>query len=449
MNSISTFVNVITACESAGGAGTKEAIKTALSTLDAGGRTLVKYAMDPFLVFGVKKFDNPHFYAVVDSLSVEDITSVLDKLAARHLTGNAARDAVTYMLSHLTENSAKYIARVIGKDLQAGFSAETYNKIWKNDKVRVFDVMLADKCETEEDFAAITFPCIGDTKYDGERNVCFQLLQETNFAPGGSSYRSRSGKVAAHMNGLFDEELSRIRDYLGYDFVLDGERMASNYTETINAKKAGSDGEAGKKNMKFRAFFIMPLTDWVNQSCSITMEENRNNLEKILRECNCQKITLSDAIIINDYAHMMEYLDVVTAPGFDGMPNGQEGLILKKLKAIYSWSRELDWCKVKKFFDADARIVGWEYGRNRLSNVMGCVQCVGFLENGDRFEVSVGSGWTDEQRKDVAENFDTKWKDATITLRYQEVSKSKSKQFCSLRFPTFERGPRDDKFIEI
>jgi DNA ligase-1 len=262
-----------------------------------------------------------------------------------------------------------------------------------------------------------------------------------------SDHRSRAGKPADHYAGSFEDDLRSLRLSLGYDFAIDGECLGRDYIDTMNAKKS-SNADA-KSRLVFRAFFLMPLTDWVNQSCPITMEENRNNLEKILAECDCKKIILTDSITIRDYAHMMEHLDVVTAPGFDGMPNGQEGLILKKLKATYSWSRELDWCKVKKFFDADARIVGWEYGRNRLSNVMGCVQCVGFLENGDRFEVSVGSGWTDEQRKDVAENFATKWKDATITLRYQEVSKSKSKQFCSLRFPTFERGPRDDKFIEI
>lgn len=449
IQSIQNFVDVIKACEAASGAGTKDMIKQAIQKMDDGCRVLVKYAMDPFLVFGVKKFDDPVSYSTENTLHVIDVTELLDKLASRQLTGNAARNAVTELMSMFTQDTAQYIARIIGKDLQAGFSADTYNKVWKKDQVRVFDVMLADKCETEEDFSAITFPCISDLKYDGERNICFQLKEESNFAPAGSSYRSRSGKVAAHMNGLFDEELARIREYLGYDFVLDGERMASNYIETINAKKSGVEGEEGKKNMRFRAFFIMPLTDWMNQSCPITMEENRKNLEKILMECDCKKIILSDAIIVRDYAHMLEHLDVVTTPGYDGMPNGQEGLILKRPDATYRWDRSLDWCKVKKFFDADARIVSWEYGKKRLANTMGRVNTVGFLEDGTRFEVAVGSGWTDEMRKDVMENWDTKWKDATITIKYQEVSKSKNKEVCSLRFPTFFRGPRDDKFIEI
>lgn len=488
MNSIENFVNVIKQCESASGNGTKDTIKKAIQEMDAGCRTLVKYAMDPFLVFGVKKYDEPTSYSNTNKLDVSDITGLLDKLVARNLTGNAARNAVTELLSNFTQDTAQYIARIIGKDLQAGFSADTYNKVWKNDPVRVFDVMLADKCETEEDFADITFPCLGDVKYDGARHIMMvaafakitledgstKLLHvddevelvdgtrvQAKFLASDSKvlhatniefqyefdHRSRAGKPATHYAGVFEDDLLAIRNYLGYDFVIDGECMGRDYIDTMNAKK-GSNADA-KSRLVFKAFFIMPLTDWMNQSCPITMEENRSNLEKIIKECNCQKIILSDAIIINDYAHMIQHLDVVTAPGYDGMPNGQEGLILKRLNATYRWDRSLDWCKVKKFFDADARIVSWEFGKKRLANTMGRVNTVGFLEDGTRFEVAVGSGWTDEMRKDVVENWETKWKDATITLKYQEVSKSKNKEFCSLRFPTFFRGPRDDKFIEI
>ena len=449
--SIANFVKVLKACETAEGAGTKAIIKTALQSLTPGARTLFKYAMDPFLVFGVKKFDQPAQYSGVDSNDVQCVTAVLDKLASRELTGNAARAAVTNLLSEFTETTAKYIARVIDKDLQAGFSPDTYNKIWKEDTVRVFDVMLADKCETEEDFEEIEFPCIGDIKYDGERNVCFQLETESNFAPAGSSYRSRSGKIAEHMNGLFDEELAKIRDYLGYDFVLDGERMARNYIETINAKKSGAEGAAGKKNMVFRVFFIMPLTDWLNQSCPITMEENRALLQKIITELKLEKIILTKSREIANYADMRAFCAEVTTPGFDDMPKGQEGLILKRPKALYRWDRSLDWCKVKNFYDADARIISWEFGRKSNAKRMGRVNVAGWLEDGTYFEVGVGSGWTQKQREDFVLNFDKTWKGKTVVVWYQEVSLGKNKKYHSLRFPTVDQEKllRDDKIVPL
>lgn len=444
---LNSFVSVLSKCESASGEGTKKIIKAALAELDETGQKLFKYAMDPFLVFGIKKYDAPLAFSH-DDAGPEHFTNLLDLLAERKITGNAARDAVTAALSLYTARTAGYLARVLDKDLQAGFSADTYNSVFKESPVRVFDVMLADAHKTDEDFESQVYPCQADIKYDGERNIAFQLAAETNFAPAGSSYRSRSGKIAEHMTGLFDEELKRIRDYLGYDFVLDGERIASNYIETINAKKSGEEGEAGKKNMRFIAFFLMPLTDWIEQKTTITMRENRIALEEILRACQCQKIILSKGREVNDFEDMMNFTDEVTTPGYDGMANGQEGLILKTWDAVYEWDRTSTWVKVKKFFDIDCRCVSWEFGRKKNAKRMGRVNVVGYLEDGTRVEAGVGSGWTDKQRDDVMERWDSYWQYQTIVVKYQEISKGKNKEHPSLRFPTFTQRVRDDKTVE-
>lgn len=450
--SIASFVNVLKACEAAGGAGSKAVIKETLATLDHEGQELYKMAMDPFKVYGVKKYPVPLKHTASDPTDgFTQIVSTLEKLEMRALTGNAARDAVTELLSRFTSDSAEYIARIIDKNLLCGFSPETYNKIHKANPVPVFDVMLADKCVEDEDFDDLSFPRIADVKYDGERNVCFQLRNETNFAPAGSSYRSRSGKEAEHMTGLFDEDLAKIREYLGYDFVLDGERMAKDYTETTNAKKSGKEGEAGKKNMRFRAFFLMPLEDWIAQKTTITMEQARAHLIEILAACKCEKIIVSDAVVVNNFTEMRKEMKRVTAPGFDGMPKGQEGLILKKPDAVYRWDRSLDWCKVKNFYDADARILNWEFGKNSNKDKMGKVFVAGWLEDGTYFEVRVGSGWTKAQRIDFVTNFEAKWKGKTVVVWYQEVTLGKNKKHHSLRFPTVDQEKllRDDKEVPI
>jgi DNA ligase-1 len=442
---MSNFSQVMKQCESASGTGSKEVIKTALASADAIARRLMREAMDPFRVFGVKKFDMPG-YAVKSMDEQQDFDtffSLLDRLASRELTGNAARDVITKTLGYFNSETQGYLARVIDKDLQCGFSAETYNKIHKSEPVRIFDVMLADKCSTEEEFEELNYPRISETKYDGERNICFvgdEII-----------YRSRSGKVAEHMAGLFDDDLRAIRDYLGYDFVLDGERMAKNYIDTINAKKSGKDGEQGKANMRFRAFFLMPLTDWMAQKTTITMAQNRAALTEILSNVSCKKIIISDAIIVNNHDEMMKDLDRVTSPGFNGMTNGQEGLILKDPNATYTWDRVAAWCKIKKFYDADARIINWVFGRKKNAKRMGRVNVAGWLEDGTYFEVGVGSGWTDKQRDDFVLNFEKNWLGKTVVVKYQEVSKAKGKEHASLRFPTVDQQKllRDDKIVPL
>lgn len=443
---MSNFTRIITICQSASGAGSKQVIKDALAELDSTGQTLIKYAMDPFLVYGVKKFDMPTSFAksMDEQQDFSLFFALLDSLAAKELTGNSARDAITATLSRFNEQTQKYLALVIDKDLQAGFSAETYNKVHKNNQVYIFDVQLADKCSEVEEFEQyITFPCQADVKYDGERNIC--LVSDT------IEYRSRSGKMAEHMFGLFDEELQRIRAHLGYDFVLDGERMAANYIETINAKKSGEEGELGKKNMKFRAFFLMPLTDWKAKKTTITTRQNREFLTELLAELKCEKIILSEGREVKDYVDMVAYTDEVTTPGFDGMEKGQEGLILKDWNSTYEWDRTMAWCKVKKFFDFEGKILNFELGRKSNANRMGRVNVYGTLEDGTEFVVGVGSGWSIKDRDDCVANFETKWKGQIMQGRYQEVSKGKNKQYYSLRFPTAEaaRGFRDDKVINV
>lgn len=439
------FAEVLKECQEAGGAGTKKIIQAALAKLDVDGRRLMSYAMDPYKVFGVKKFDRPTSYAGADS-SIDSFYTLLDYLDARTVTGDAARQMVTQTLGLYTAETASFLERVLDKDPRGGFSADTFNKVWPKEKIPTFEVMLADKCEDEEDFEAnVHFPCLADVKYDGQRTIAIVKL---GFPV---EYRARSGKESEHLNGLFDEELQALRDIVGYDFIMDGEAFASDFTETINAKKAGND--AAKKNMKLRCFFMMPLTEWIAQKTEITMGMNREFLQLMLPKINVPnpKVTLSDSEVVHSYKEMMERCDYV----IDVL--GEEGLILKEINAVYCWDRSLAWCKVKRFYPADAKILGFYYGRpkSRLENTIGGAIVAGWTEDKEFFVTCVGSGFRDNASNDspiplrheiLAEL--KKFIGLTSVMKFQEVSKSKSKQYASLRFPTIA-DIRDDKIIEL
>jgi DNA ligase-1 len=434
---MSNFVQVIKECEAANGAGTKKIIQAALAKADEIAQQLIIYALSPYQVFGVRKFDMPKSGPkVTPKNAYEEFFCVLERLVSHDLTGDAARNAVTGALGGFTLEEQDYIVRVLDKDLKAGFSADTFNKIWPNNKIPTFEVMLADKCENTEDFEKyVIFPCQADWKFDGQRNIAIQREGQP------ADNRARSGKASEHLNGLFDEDLAKIREYLGYDFILDGEAFASDFTETINAKKAGND--TAKANMRIRAFFLMPLTDWIAQKTNITMRQNRKALGEILKACDCKKITLSEGREVTDYHDMMEYCNEVIDV------HKQEGLILKDWDSEYTWDRTFAWTKVKRFYDVDARFISFYPGRpkSRLANTVGGANCVAFLENGERIEFKVGSGFSDKDREDMKTNPD-KWLKLTHVIKYQEVSRSKGKEVASLRFCTYERS-RDDKMVEI
>lgn len=436
------FVQVIKQCEEANGAGSKKVIQAALKTADRDAQLLIIAALNPYSVYGVKQFDMPAHDAPVElGKSAEDFLALLIKLADKTITGNAAREAVTATLAKYDSETASYLARVIDKDLRAGFSAESANKAWEKDLIPVYACQLADKCEDTDDFEQyVKFPCQADFKYDGERTQAF--VTETEIV-----YRSRSGKEAVHVAGLFDTELFQIRSDLGYDFVLDGERCSDlGFTDTVNAKKAGND--KAKENLRFRAFFLMPMSDWLAQRTSITTRQNRAALIDLIERLNLKKVILTEGREVKDYQDMMAFCnEAIDKP--ENAARKIEGLILKDWDATYQWDRTFAWTKVKRFYDVDCRVVGFYNGRakSRLEKTLGGIKVVGFLEDGTRVETNVGSGFSDALRNEIWNNQE-EWLKKTVVIKYQEVSKAKGKEHASLRFPTFERD-RDDKLVEV
>lgn len=431
---MTNFVEIVEACENASGAGSKKIIKDHISKLDYVGWRLLNEALNPYRVFGVRKFALPLSYTDADS-DFDLVFSTLNDLASRKITGDAARHAVTHMLSQYTEKTSTYLEKILDKSIKAGFSADTVNEVLGGiyGKIDSFELMLAEKCDDAEDFEErVTFPCQADFKYDGERTIIFVKSNEVQ-------YFSRSGKIAEHLEGIFDEELFKIREYLGYDFVLDGERFANDFTETMNAKKSG-DSEA-KRNLKFRAFFLMPIQDWVNQSCDITMRENRQFLLNVLSNISLEKILISEGREVVDYNDMTEYCNHVIDV------EKQEGLILKNWEGTYEFDRSWNWVKVKRFYPADARIVGFYKGRkkSRLENTIGGLICAGWTESGEYFEVKVGSGLSDKLRNEIMSS-PKSFLGLTAVVKYQDVSRAKNKKYASLRFPTLEHI-RDDKIV--
>lgn len=429
---MTNFVQIIKQCEAAEGGGSKKVIQAVLSMADQDARDLIAAALDPYRTYGVRQYEMPTSYQKPGYAGINQFFDLLQALSSRSLTGDAARLAVTRTLALYDQETAEFLTRVLEKDLRAGFSAETANKMWANKIIPTFEVMLADKCEEPEEFLErLTFPAQADWKYDGQRTICIVRAGQP------VEYRARSGKPMDHLVGTYDEDLSNIRAACGYDFVMDGESFASDFTETINAKKEGN--QAAKDALRLRAFFMMPLTDWMNQKTSITMRQNRIELTKRIELSACKRIEISKGREVKDYADMVAYCNEVIDV------HKQEGLIIKNWDATYQWDRTIDWCKVKRMWDVDGKIVGFYPGRkkSRLENTLGGITVRGTDEHGTPFEVNVGSGFTDEMRAEIWNNRD-KYFDATCTVQYQEMCKAKGSDVMSLRFPVFMHL-RDDK----
>lgn len=443
--SFTNLAETIAQCRAAGGAGSKKVIAGILENATEPTRQAISAALDPYRTFGIKQIQMPTSFG--NSEDASTFFDMLTKLETREVTGNQARALVTSVLATYTKEVAETLSDILVKTLRSGFSAETANKIWSKKygaafiAIPSFDVMLADKfADGDDPEEKLSFSCFADWKIDGQRNVAIVRRDQKSV-----EYRARSGKESEHLNGLFDEELLQFAGYIGDDIVVDGEVFGDDFATTINAKS--SDNDEAKSKLKFFAFFVMPLKDWIAQKTSITMEKSRDLITDFIKTCEAKKISQPGGRLVMDLLDMQAFCAEVTTPGFQNMPKGHEGLILKDRYATYQWSRGLVWVKVKNFYEADARIVGFYPGKpgSRLSETLGGLHIYGILEDGTEFECDVGSGFSDALRNEIWQNRE-KYLGRTAVIKYQEVSKARNASISALRFLTF-MSFRDDKEV--
>ena len=471
MTAITNFVEVVETLEETNKLAERMKI---LGYADDAAKTLIHEALSPYRVFGVKKYDKPTEYGTAPYKVIGDVVNVLDELATRELSGNAAREAVTDMLSWFPERESKVLARVIGKDLKCGCGDTIINKVFPG-LVPVFDVMLAEKVDKKFKWK---FPVIADAKLDGQRVIA--MCED-----GIVNYFSRAGKPSDFCNGLFDDELVAIEKHLGYPVVLDGEVMADSYIQTMNAKKSGDGGKTGKDNLRLNAFDYCSLAAWTNGTFVVNNTDRINSLDSILSDLKLSKIVPVLRKTCNDMDELREFYRYVLDLGY-------EGLILKDPFAMYEKKRSKAWTKWKPTYQADLKIVGLYEGREGTKNVgkLGGFNLEGEDENGNRIVTNCGSiqvgknevlrQWIIEKAEelgvplgnqnavvsteeesddgnDVSAVMNTdqffRWYvwthqdefiGKTAQIEYQELSKAENSDTFSLRFPTFQ-FVRDDK----
>ena len=432
----------------------------ALSGLGRDEQRLIVEALSPYRVFNVKKYDWPTSFndGAVDA-TYDKFFTLLDSLHSRQLTGNEAREAITNTLSTYPERTAKALARVIEKNLDCGADRSSFLKVYPDLTIPTFELMLASKIEEKRDQLTgeilakkygLVFPMQAEAKYDGNRLIAMVTESEVK-------YYARSGKESKL--GTFDTELLEIRKWLGHDFVIDGEVLASSFQETMNAKS--DSNEKARDALKFYAFDLMSLAEWEANSCPRVQHVRTSQLTALLAAPrSTQRVVQSKVKTVHNMKELLAFLDEVIQDGInpDGTLNGLgEGLIIKDLNGYYEWERSevvrdrktkvvtkaTYWTKFKPIITVDAKIVDFFEGRGRLVGTLGGVVVEGVDENGRQFRSDVGSGFKDKDRDMIWANRG-KYLNATVELEVQEISLAQNATVHSLRFPIYKQL-RDDK----
>jgi DNA ligase-1 len=148
-----------------------------------------------------------------------------------------------------------------------------------------------------------------------------------------------------------------------------------------------------KEELEYVIFDTMSSVEFEQKKCNRKYGARRSSLEGLTEVFN--RLGLTNIRIVpffyRGYNHekIWEYLDYAEA-------NDMEGIIVN-LDTPYEFKRTKALIKVKKFFDIDLRCIRIEQGeKGKYKNTLGAIVCR--YKDG---EVKVGSGFTEEQRKEL------------------------------------------------
>jgi DNA ligase-1 len=409
--------------------------------------TLAGMCYNPYVTFGVRKVSNIETSTSQEN-PWEDFKELLDTLDHRLVTGNAALDAVAEMSARFSVDEwNNFCAPVIRRDLRAGVSVTTLNKILKGTDyvIPVFGCQLATNSEGRPEMSGVKRI---EPKLDGVRVIMEVVKKMSGYAITCYSRNGKEFENFGHITGQISEYAGKMISLMGPSignmgngFVLDGEVIGNTFQELMRQARRKENVQA--TDSVFNIFDIMPLSDFREGHCNaqlrkrIAVLENIRPLIDMMPNVELLPHVNIDLDTEEGKSELQRYANAQVEAGF-------EGIMIKELEAPYECKRNTFWMKWKPTATFDLKVIALEEGTGRNKGRLGALVCQG-VDDGKNITVNVGSGFSDNDR-------DTLWADhveldcvvgKTAEVLCDAVTQNQDGTY-SLRFPRFVRF-RDDK----
>ena len=389
-------------------------------------------AYNAMITFGLKQIpekkdeDGP-------GLPWDSFALALTGFTTRNVTGNTARDMIEAMMKSATKSQWNgWYRRILIKDMRAGFSENTVNKVVEKKfpqyAIPVFSCQLAHDSANHE--SKVTGKKLIEVKLDGVRVITIA------YADGRVDMFSRNGKELANFPHI-KEQISNVVKQKGssksMDIVLDGEIMSSSFQDLMKQVHRKDNVEAGDAILNL--FDVLPLADFEKGSynkdqttrssmVSFWVEQNKDLLPNVT--------ALSNELVDLDTAEGQTRFKEINAKAVAG---GYEGIMIKEPSAKYECKRSVAWLKLKPFIEVSLAVVAVEEGTGKNVGKLGALVCEG-VDDGKAIRVNVGSGLTDDQRVVYWDNADSIIGDIA-EVRADAITQNQDGTY-SLRFPRFK-----------
>jgi DNA ligase-1 len=417
----------------------KEAIIQAQA--EAGNREFfegLRLCYDAMITFGLKQIPEKKDEDGA-GLDWDSFSLIITGFVNRSLTGNLARDTVANMMKSATKAQWNgWYRRILIKDMRAGFSENTVNKVvekkWPNYAIPVFSCQLALDSANHE--SKVSGQKIIEVKLDGVRVITIV------YPSGRVDQFSRNGKELVNFPHV-KEQLAKVAQGFTEPMVLDGEIMSGTFQDLM--KQIHRKSSAKANDAVLNLFDALPLSEFELGESATTQEQRSEWLKTwfTANESALPNVTVvaQETVDLDTEAGQARYKEINAL----AIAGGYEGIMLKDPTAGYKCKRSVAWLKLKPFIEVSLTVTAVEEGTGKNIGRLGALVCEG-EDDGRRILVNVGSGFSDDDRVaywtsreevvgkvvEVRADAITQNQDGTYSLRFPRF----------LRFRGFENGEK-------
>jgi len=369
-----------------------------------GVKELVRLAVDDSITFGIKKIPGPpptgktlyEIFSVLFRSDVEwcsHLVELLDRLATRRLSGNAALEAVGGFLSKCSGVQRKWSERVLLKDLRLNLGTKDVNKAIPG-LCFLFTVPLAvDYAKASE--KDLRGDWIAQYKYDGARCVAYLYGNGTGLV----ELKSRNGKPWGNFESVRTALAEWNKDRSGPDLVIDGEVVALDENGKVNFNYIQQNMHAHKREevgrLQYVVFDYATREQWEGREDAGKYSFRYDNAEELV-------FALHDDGVDEEKVVLAPVIDIATNPtpevlrslNMRAVADGYEGAMVRLAASPLELKRTKKLLKIKSFKDAEARVASTVEGTGKHAGRLGTLVCV--TPTGVQFEI--GSGFDDKTR---------------------------------------------------
>ena len=407
----------------------KEAI--ILAEAEAGNDELFqgfRLAFDAMITFGLKQIPEKTD-ADGAGLSWDNFSLIITGFVNRSLTGNLARDTVANIMKSATKAEWNgWYRRILIKDMRAGFSENTVNKVvekkWPEYAIPVFSCQLAHDSANHE--SKVAGKKLIEVKLDGVRVITVV------YPDGRVDQYSRNGKELVNFPHVKDQ-LAKIAHTFAEPMVLDGEIMSGSFQDLM--KQIHRKSSAKANDAVLNLFDAITLVDFEKGESAVTQTQRSEWLKAWFGAHEAQ---LPNATVV-----AQELVDLDTVDGQTrykeinalAIAGGYEGIMLKDPTDGYVSKRTVAWMKLKPFIEVSLTVTATEEGTGKNVGKLGALVCEG-EDDGKLIKVNVGSGFSDSDRDSFYQSRDALL-DQIVEVRADAVTQNQDGTY-SLRFPRFK-----------